>query len=60
MGEREQMILVGDSRFQKATLYVHENETNQLEYMNLDNTDVVIISDSDNVLIEVVSNSQGS
>ena len=49
------MILVGDSRFQKATLYVHENETNQLEYMNLDNTDVIIIADSDNVSLEVVS-----
>lgn len=49
------MILVGDSRFQKATLYMRESETNQLEYMNLDNTDVIIIADSDNVSLEIVS-----
>ena len=49
------MILVGDSRFQKATLYVRESETNQLECMNLENTDVVIISDSGNICLESVS-----
>lgn len=49
------MILVGDSRFHKATLYVCESETSQLEYLNLENTDVVIIPDSVNVSLEVAS-----